>query len=173
MLHVIVGKNAVGKTVMLRKAASKVNRLNIASNLSKYQSPIGMTLEYNTDTINFISEELGNPIISQNEAQLFIEGNSYGKDFLDIMTILSRNVTNFYLDEPEYGLQEHEINMMTHILVKLAYMLPNIWITTHTDLLLDIHSKVVSYYIVEKDNAEAYFLRSVGLEHVYEYADTF
>lgn len=84
------------------------------------------------DMIDFISKELGEQIVVQNEAQLFIEGNSYGKDFLDIVTLLSCNVQNFYLDAPEYGLRECEVNALTHVLVKLAHMLSNIWVTTHT-----------------------------------------
>lgn len=171
MLNIIIGENAVGKTVMLRKMASQINRLDIASNLSKYQNFIGMTLKYNMGTIDFISKELGDPVVLENEEQLFIEG--YGRDFLDIMTVLSRNVANFYLDEPEYGLREYEVNMMAHVLVKLAYELPSIWITTQTELLLDINSSAVSYYTVERNNLGEFVLKNIEWQDVCKYVDTF
>lgn len=173
MLNIIVGENASGKTIMLKKMASQIARLDIASNLSKYQSHLGMTLDYNRNVIDFISNELGDPVISTNKDQLFVEDGGYGTNFLDIITMLSRDVSNFYLDDLEYGLREHELNMMAHVLVKLAHVLPNIWIITHSELLLDINSNMVSYFTVEKDSSGEHILRSIEWQDACKYVDVF
>lgn len=141
MINFIIGENASGKTLYLDRIINKdlnshgsiefvTNVYDVKHNNSKYNLDRISILEDisyadKVDTSNDIISILGNPV-------------RLSKEFLQIITILCLECKRAYIDEPEQGLSEYEICLLSSFLTYTDKTFEDVFIVTHSELLIQL-----------------------------------
>lgn len=134
MLEAIIGKNASGKSVVLKKQLKDLvdSGKTVATNLieSELLEDTGISCS-SLELLNHIVELdtfkiLGNNIVYEDQ------GESHSKDFLELVNIICKDVDVIVIDEPETGLTEREA-YFSGILMNQVSKTKDIIITTHKD----------------------------------------
>lgn len=135
MVDVIVGKNAIGKTKKLlelkKDYTGKGKR--VVTNLKHYS----MYKDFlDTDRVNLINDVLSNEVCLILVGKVL--GVSYSLEevsdsFMDILRYCCTKTDVLLLDEPEYCLDNREIQLLLDILFELS-KIERVIITTHEQL---------------------------------------
>ena len=142
MINFIIGENASGKSMYLDLLIkSELENNTDVEFITNLHDTLYSDLEYNQERLDILEEitfadEIGilNEIIT-------ISGNpvKLSRDFLELMTILCKTSKRAYIDEPEQGLSEYEINLLGSFLTLVNYTYEDIFIVTHSELLIQIY----------------------------------
>ena len=153
MINFIIGENASGKSMyldLLIKSELKNNsEIEFVTNLHETLYSETEYVKERLDTLEEIS--LADEIDTINEI-INISGNpvKLSKDFLQLMTILCKKSKRAYIDEPEQGLSEYEINLLGTFLTLANHTYEDIFIVTHSELLIEING--CRYMTPQMDN---------------------
>lgn len=144
MIELIIGANASGKTLYLNNCINKelaeFSEPEFATNMvNDLYSDIG----YNRERIKVLEEIFcyADGIDTSNELLSIINNNiKLSKEFLQIITILCKDFNRMYIDEPEQGLSEQEINLLCTFLQFTADTYEKIVVVTHSELFIQLPS---------------------------------
>lgn len=144
MITLVVGQNAIGKSVYLRnKAKSAAADNEIIYNMvdSSYLDDIA----YNAERVDHLKEILRTDSISESDDTLMIktEEVKLNTEFIKLLTLICKDCKNLYLDEPEYCLTYHQIGFLVWFLSRVEYTFDEIVIVTHSETLLGLMDKEV------------------------------
>lgn len=138
MITLIIGQNAIGKTVYLHDKIKYVSKTqNVITNLidSSYLNSVG----YNSTRIERLKDILDTDNIAENSDILGITTDevNVSKAFVSILTLICKNLDYLYLDEPEFGLSYREIGFLIWFLCSVEDSFKEIEIITHSEMILE------------------------------------
>jgi len=141
MIKFIIGKNASGKTLYLNNCVKQDLNSNedieFVTNLkdTNYQD-----VDYDYRKIEILEEiSHADSIDTSNELLALIESPvKLSKEFLQLVTILCKKCKRAYIDEPEQGLSEYEINLLASFLQYTNKFFEEIVVVTHSELLIQV-----------------------------------
>ena len=155
MITLIVGQNAIGKTVYLQNKIKDMSRNNnVISNL--IESNYLNSVPYNRERIDDLKDILDTENIAENDDMLGISTDEVriSKAFALILTLICKDLEYLYLDEPEFGLSYREIGFLIWFLCRVENSFKEIEIVTHSEMLLsqleNIEVKTVEYDIASR-----------------------
>lgn len=155
MLEIIIGQNASGKTLYLYnciKAEIEKGNIDFASNLNKLSYE---DLEFNTERIEILYDviDTAEEIIETNEVLNIKADEKFSKAFLEIISILCKDASTFFLDEPEQGLSRRELDILCTFLERADRTYKRIVIVTHCDLFIQCENiKIYSVQMNKQTN---------------------
>lgn len=167
MITLIVGQNAIGKTVYLQnkiKDMSKNN--NVISNLT--ESNYLNSVPYNRERIDDLKDILDTENIVENDDMLGISSDEVkiSKAFASIITLICKDLEYMYLDEPEFKLSYREIGFLIWFLCRVENSFKEIEIVTHSEMLLS-QLENTEVKTVEYDMARKKFVKTDLKEDAY------
>lgn len=137
MITLIIGQNAIGKTVYLQNKIKDMSRNNnVISNLT--ESNYLNSVSYNRERIDNLKDILDTENIIENDDMLGISTDEVriSKAFASILTLICKDLEYLYLDEPEFGLSYREIGFLVWFLCCVEDSFKEIEIVTHSEMLL-------------------------------------
>lgn len=137
MITLIIGQNAIGKTVYLQNKVKEMSRNNnVISNLT--ESNYLNSVPYNRERIEELKDILDTENIVENDDMLGISTDEVriSKAFASILTLICKDLEYMYLDEPEFGLSYREIGFLIWFLCHVEDSFKEIEIVTHSEMLL-------------------------------------
>lgn len=153
MITLIVGQNAIGKSVYLKRKVQKVVQYNENIIFNMLDTTYLTNREYNSVRIKALEEVLGASINTSNNDVIFIETDEIKirKPFNEILTLICKEGTELYLDEPEYKLNSREIGYLVAFLYRILDTFQYIEIVTHSELFLSILEAEVKTIKIDTD----------------------
>lgn len=144
MITLIVGQNAIGKSVYLKDRA-KAASLNDDIIFNMVDSSYLDNISYNTERIEHLKDILQTEDITENDDILVIKTDEVklNTEFIKLLTLICKNCKKMYLDEPEYCLTYHQIGFLVWFLSRVEVTFDEIVIVTHSEVLLGLESKEV------------------------------
>lgn len=139
MLKILIGKNSVGKTVLLKKQMDACNS-SFASNIDDASKMFISTEYIDKDRVDLLRSLLVAEKVRVTEGSLVCENGAYevGSKFMFIISLLCVNSEYVFLDEPELGLTREEENLLTSFIrILLSNVRVNIVITTHSEAIVN------------------------------------
>lgn len=151
MLNIIVGANASGKTVMLKELLDEMpDTKNVVTNIRALNS--FTEIRYNQERIELLEENIDALcIISASKSLLVCEDEEYSDSFMQAITYLCKDVNNIFLDEIDNAVPYHEMHAFAAALINIGRVVPNLWITTHEDVLMGYFHEHIKYYTVVQE----------------------
>lgn len=152
MLEIIIGQNASGKTLYLYnciKAEIAKGDTDFVSNLNKLSYE---DLKFNTERIEILYDviDTAEEIITTNEVLNIKADEKFSKAFLEIISIICKDASTLFIDEPEQGLSNRELYILANFLDRAEETYKRIVITTHSELLAD--TEYAKAYTVKMSN---------------------
>ena len=141
MIRIIIGQNASGKTLYLNNCINNdledSDTIDFVTNLkdASYND-----ISYNQERLQVLEEITDVEMIDTSNELLALIGSpiKLSKDFLQIVTILCKECKKVYLDEPEQGLSEYEINLLISFVQYAESTYEEIVVVTHSELFVQI-----------------------------------
>lgn len=147
MLNIIYGANASGKTKVLKdlyKSKSKKEALcNIISNI--YFDDI----DYSSERLEKVNDNLDYQEIEIGKVGQLVS-REFSAEFLDIAKLLLKDVDYVYLDEPDIGLVNVEVETLIQMLHLLKEDIKELWVVTHDSRLYAVKNKGVRYWNINE-----------------------
>lgn len=145
MLEIIIGQNASGKTLYLYnciKAELEKNNTDFASNLNQLSYE---DLKFNKKRIEILYDliDTAEEIITNNKILSIKAEENFSKAFLEIMSILCKDVSTLFLDEPEQGLSRREIDILCTFIERANRTYKRVVIVTHCDLIIQCENIII------------------------------
>lgn len=141
MIKFIIGENASGKSLYLDNIikADLDNHSEVEFVTNTYEIK-NDNIEYDKDRLSVLEDISGAEEIDTSNSLLAIVESpvKLSKEFLQLMTILCQKCKRAYLDEPEQGLSEYEINILSSFLMQAGRTYEDMVIVTHSELLIQI-----------------------------------
>lgn len=140
MVKFIIGENASGKSLYLDNAVKEDlnnnNEIEFVTNLYETSSNNG----YSQERLSILEDISNSEEIDTSNEILALVGSpvKLSKEFLHLMTILCSKCKRAYIDEPEQGLSEYEINLLASFLQYADRTYEEVIIVTHSELLIQI-----------------------------------
>jgi hypothetical protein len=167
MINIIVGDNAIGKTLILYDKEKMPNTISNMSVLSNTEY-----LVYDIERAKKISHLLGCGDVVYGNKVSFETTCVYGiKELMSdsmkqLLRLCSTKGDKLVLDEPDVGLTDKETATLAFMLGSelFAKEFKEIWITTHNSFLLNIEE--CNFYTITDKN-----LTSISREEAYEYTN--
>ena len=162
MIKLIIGQNAIGKSVYIKNAANEALKKedSVLSNIwnSKYLK----NRAYNDERIEVLYDILDAEEVIENTECLAVKGGQImvGQNFANILTLICKCGDYLYLDEPEYGLNNHEIGYLVAFLYKILDTFKLIEIVTHSELFFGIQEAEMR--TVTLNSRKQYILSELG-----------
>jgi hypothetical protein len=167
MVNIIVGDNAIGKTLVLyekERISNTISNMAVLSN-SEY-------LVYDIERAKKISHLLGCGDVVYGNKVSFETTNVYGiKELMSdsmkhLLRLCSTKGDKLVLDEPDVGLSDRETATLAFMLGSELFALEfkDIWISTHNSFLLNIDE--CNYYTITDKG-----LTSISRKEAYEYTN--
>lgn len=155
MITLIIGQNAIGKSAYLKNRIKKSSDNGILTNI--VSSEYLKNLDYNEERIQQLEDILDTDNIIRNQDLLGIETDevTIGQYFTRILTLICKNGSILYLDEPEFDLSYKEIGFLVWFLCRVEDTFTEMEIVTHSEILLGIPNKKVQ--TVEYDESRKEF----------------
>ncbi len=133
MINVIIGENASGKT---KKLMAMYNRDITTATINLDDADALRDIPLCREDIEFFEEMLGlkNIVIRENQITVADITETFGRlipcssEFLNILSVVCKQVEKVYLDEPEYYLSNTELNYLIYCLQEFD---KEVWITSH------------------------------------------
>lgn len=152
MINLIIGKNALGKTVYLNKLKDKNDLDKIITNLITFRYI--KNEKYNQERLDILQELLlADEIIPTNPKLTIVKPDfEISQEFIDIMTLLCKDRNLVLIDEPNKGLTPHERFRLISFLAQTAHTFDSVYIVTHYEGMLAIPN--INIYTVDKYNNE-------------------
>lgn len=141
MITLIIGQNAIGKTVYIKNKVKNTVEDNENIIFNFFDTSYLNNRGYDKNRIEALEDVLDTDKIDiDNPEYLSIKTDEIriGKSFNNILTIICKEGNELYLDEPEYGLNNHEIGYLVKFLYRILDTFNNIEIVTHSELFLGI-----------------------------------
>lgn len=170
MITLIVGQNAIGKSIYLKNKAKRES-LNSEVLCNFIDGSYLRNVKYNKDRLEELKDLLDTDIIIENKDRLGIETDvmSIGNDFENILTIICKDYDKLYMDEPEFGLSYREIGRLIAFLTRIEDTFKEIVMVTHSEMFLGIPNKIVK--TVKYDTVLNEFIAVEIKETAYESID--
>lgn len=167
MLTLIIGQNAIGKSVYIKEEAKRAMQEDENVLCNFISSDYLKNIRYNQERIEILGDLLDANEIKQSAEMLFIDRDMpITKKFTEIVTLICKNGDRLFLDEPEYKLHDREIGMLVAFIYRVADTFKQIEIVTHSELFLGILSAEIK--TVKKDK---YRYVLTDLEDAYDTID--
>lgn len=142
MIRLIIGNNASGKTLYLKRCIKDdLDKHNKVEFITNFIDNMSDSTEYNQDRINILGEVFcySDGIDTSNDTLGIINNNvRVSKYFLEIITLLCKDYKRMYIDEPEQGLSIYEINLLCNFLQFADKTYENLTIVTHSEMLIQL-----------------------------------
>ena len=140
MITLIIGQNAIGKSVYINKSAKQALKYSENITCNTWDATYLYNRAYNEQRIEILKEmfDIENIVEKPHSLELNPEGIILGKSMSEILTLICKDGTELYLDEPEYGLSTPEINYLVSFIWKISDTFKNIEIVTHSEIFLGI-----------------------------------
>lgn len=151
MLNVIYGKNASGKTKLLRDMYEEHDERESLTNLCKCR--FFRDIPYSVEKLEKINDVLDYQEIDIGESGNLVS-NEFSQEFLDIVSLLIKDAKNIFLDEPDKYLGGIEREWLVYLIVILRNDIPELWIVTHDELLYGYKENDARYWNAVKENGE-------------------
>lgn len=143
MIKFIIGENASGKTLYLDNCIEKElvsnEEINFVTNLrdGNYAE-----WQFNQERLDILEDISDSDKVDISNQILYLSGSpvKLSEEFLKLMTLLCKDCKKAYIDEPEQGLSEYEINLLASFLQYTQRTFEEIIIVTHSELLIQITS---------------------------------
>lgn len=147
MVNLIVGRNAIGKTVALRKLMRNnmfsteyvtnidwlINPLrdSIINDVRKKEAfEYALGCEYEEHHTIFTERKISTgDVVIASECEIMLD-------------VLSKQVDNAYLDEPEFGLNRNEVGILINYIARIKSLYKDLYIVTHNENFLGVSDKV-------------------------------
>ena len=168
MINLIVGKNALGKTVYLNKLKDEYDLDIIITNLITFRYI--KNEDYNLERLEVLQDLLIADEIMQTKPKLTIVNPDFEftQEFLDLMTLLCKNRKIVLLDEPDKGLTSHERYLLISFLAQTEHTYEDVYIVTHYEGMLAVPNKKI--FTVDTFN-KTLNLRQLSKGEAYEVID--
>lgn len=141
MIKIIIGQNASGKTLYLNNCIdSELMEFNTIDFVTNMKDASYNDVSYNQERLEILESITDVERIDTSNELLALIGNpiKLSKDFLQIVTLLCKECKRVYLDEPEQGLSEYEINLLVSFLQYADNTYEEIIVVTHSELFVQI-----------------------------------
>lgn len=143
MIQLIIGQNASGKTLYLdtiiEEKLKHADDINFVTNIGNNKYNELLFSKKRVKILDDILMDFCDSIDTSNELITPINSEIvFSTDFLYMVTLLCKNVDEIYLDEPEQGLIEFEIKLLTNFLELIDKTYNKIVIVTHSELLVQM-----------------------------------
>lgn len=153
MLKIIVGKNSIGKSALLRELAS-----NCEDSIYNLKLPVNYeNVKLDKDTINWLNEDLGHDTVVRSDTSIYGFANEkWSKKYISNIEMMCKECSKFFLDEIENSMSDIE----TSRVYKLIYLISqekDIWIITH-------NKEILGYYDI--GGVEIYTVRDGRLHKI-------
>ena len=169
MLRLVVGQNAIGKSVYLNDQLL-LNSSNVNINTNLADADFLCSRDYDDERVEHLEEVLDLCDIYLGESRIKITNCEVDVSitFEEIITIICKQGDYLYLDEPEYGLKDWEITRLFNLIIRVADSFKEVIIVTHNELFLGVPDKEVC--TVEWQNS-SYVLKPVEEDKIYDTID--
>ncbi|MGN0375749.1 MAG: hypothetical protein ACI4EN_09655 [Butyrivibrio sp.] len=142
MIKLVIGANASGKTLFLNNCIQReLDNFDVPAFATNLADTLYSDTEYNKKRLEKLEEIFcyADGIDTSNELISVINNPvKLSKDFLQIITILCKDFKRMYIDEPEQGLSEYEINLLCTFLQFTAELYEQLIIVTHSEMLIQL-----------------------------------
>lgn len=140
MITLIIGQNAIGKSVYINNKAKEALKRNENIICNVWDTTYLDNRQYNTQRIEALMDLFDTEDIVQKKQFLELKTDEIevGKSLSEILTIICKEGDELYLDEPEYGLSTAEINYLVSFIYKVSNTFDNIEIVTHSEIFFGI-----------------------------------
>lgn len=136
MINLIVGANASGKTLTLKRMVNE----HAVQGCSYSDSPIVLeSIKLNECALEIASEFLEGDALVYNNSVVgvtpwFDNPIEFSRLFLDRVNLVCKNTKYVFLDEPDFGITDEETRILAHIIESISRELEKeFWITCHCD----------------------------------------
>lgn len=149
MITLIIGQNAIGKSVYLKdKLKKEISSDDILCNF--IDGSYLRTKRYNSNRIEELKELLDTDNIITNKDKLGIETDvlSISTEFENILTLICKEGDRLYIDEPEFGLSYKEIGRLIAFIAIIEDTFKDIEVITHSEMFLGLNNaniKTIKY----------------------------
>lgn len=170
MLLLIIGQNAIGKSVYIKNEANKALENNKDVLFNGWDRKYLNNKKYNEARLEALHEILDADEIIDNVECLAIKTSTIpiSQNLVKILTLICKEGNCLYLDEPEYGLNNREIGVLVAFIYKIINTFETIEIVTHSELFFGITEAKVK--TVKVNSEGEYSLSEVG-ENIYDTID--
>ena len=141
MIKFIIGENASGKTLYLNNCVKEdLNSNEDIEFVTNLKDTFYQDVDYDQRKIDILEEISHSESIDKSNEILALIGNpvKLSKEFLQLVTILCKKCKRAYIDEPEQGLSEYEINLLASFLQYTNKIFEEVVVVTHSELLIQI-----------------------------------
>ena len=157
MIKIIIGQNASGKTLYLDNVVEEMSQgdgeIDFVTNLADQH--IFDHVPFLPDKVEILCEILQAErvdtscvILTPVESPVVL-----GREFIEIITLLCKDVKAVYLDEPEQGLSEYEMSILCTLIQYFSRFFEEIIIVTHSELFVQMVN--CRYFTVVMDEKTA------------------
>ena len=139
MIILIIGQNAIGKSVYIRTKAKEALQYNAQIITNFWDKTYLKNRDYNEERVDLLRELFDADKIEKKRDRLQITSDfPISNYFNDILTAICKEGEELYLDEPEYGLYSYEIGYLVTFISRVSDTFKYIEIVTHSELFLAI-----------------------------------
>lgn len=163
MINVIIGANAIGKTVHLENILKKLEKTDTVTNMKK---TILLKRKIDNEKVDILSMLLPYNFII-NESSLGITDNiDLGNEFFDFLSDMCSTAKYFIYDEPDRKVKEKFRGDVYDVIGRLGGSFEKCWITSHYSGVTAL-SNAIFYRAIDK-----YTLEKVSMEDAIEILDS-
>lgn len=162
MVRLIIGQNAIGKSVYIKNKAKKELEKCDKILCNIWDSKYLINITYNEDRIEALYDILDAEEITENRECLLIKSNicEFSQSMLKIVSLICKEGSKLYLDEPEYGLTNREIGYLVAFIYNIMDTFDEVEIVTHSELFFGIQEAEV--VTVSLDKNKKYVISELG-----------
>lgn len=141
MIKFIIGENASGKTLYLdnciQDELNSSEQVNFVTNLYTVNDT---DVRYNARKLEILEDISNSERVDTSNQTLYIVGSpvKLSNEFLNLIDLLCKDCKKAFIDEPEQGMSEYEINLLGSFLEVVDKEFDEIIIVTHSELLIQI-----------------------------------
>lgn len=155
MITLIIGQNAIGKSAYLKeKVKESLTDKDKIITYNMWDNDYLLNREYNKDRVEELEELFDEVNCKHSVLELESEEVDITPELLNILTIITKDGTELYLDEPENGLDNTQINCLVQYLYRVLDTFNNIAIVTHSELFFGILESEIKTVSLNKQNTK-------------------
>lgn len=162
MVTLIIGDNAIGKSVYLKNKADITLKSGKSVVYNGWDNTYLKKKKYNENRIDALCDILDIENIIENDQYLAMESSfiKVTDNLAKILTLICKDADYLYLDEPEYGLSNREVGILVAFLCKIMNTFINIEIVTHSELFFGISDADIK--TIKLNNKKQYVTSELG-----------
>lgn len=156
MLNVIYGKNASGKTTVLRNMYESCDKADVLTNLESNKNLCDT--EYLPERVEYLNDLIDYAEVNVGDDRSLIS-EELSRELLSILELITKNSNNVFLDEPEYRLRRGESGLLAGIIEEFGKIIENFWVVTNSEYLYVYKEPGIRYWTTYEAEPNKFVLK--------------